>query len=282
MRRIRKEWQIAQQNPIPGITAQPIGESDDDMLNWTGCMIGPEGSPYQGGTFNVNILLPDDYPFSPPRCRFTTKLYHPNISPEAFHAIDCPEGGRIHIDILRDGWQPCLTITRILLSIQSLLTDPNPHESMNGEAGDMLLAHRVDEYNRTVQDWVQLYAQPAPFKTCCVVHSSAAWPAYSTKQIRALNLVLSAAAACTIFGARGSFLYPPVHAGTTLSQRSLDLSLLRLLLRSDNKQRLQLMCCSCPLTTLARRLAAAFSFDDERRRVIRSIMMRYFSKQMRQ
>ncbi len=290
IKRSRSEWKNAQRNPIPGITAQPMGEADDDFLHWTGSVIGPEGSPYEGGIFGIDILLwrpthPDRYyPYDPPFCRFTTKLYHPNISPEAYHPIDCPEGGQIHVDILRGypgQWNPVLNIPAILLSIQSLLTDPNPHECMNGEAGEMLLDHRVDEYNRTVQEWVQLYAKPPPFKTCCVAHSSAAWLAYSAKRIRTLHLVLSAAAACTIFGVRGSFLHPPVHLGSTFSQRSLDLALLQLLLSSDKKQRLQLICCSYPLTTLACRLAA-FSFDHVRRCVIRSIMMRYFSKKMLQ
>ena len=92
-KRSKADWKDVQRNPIPGITVQPIGETGDDLLHWTGSMMGPEGSPYQGGIFNFDILLPRDYPFSPPLCRFTTKLFHPNISPEAYHPVLCPEEG---------------------------------------------------------------------------------------------------------------------------------------------------------------------------------------------
>jgi len=164
LKRIKKEWRRAQQSPIPGITTQPIGESDDDMFHWTGSMIGPEGSPYQGGIFNVDIVLPRDYGFNPPLCRFTTKLFHPNISPEAYHPIDCPGGGEINVNILIDGlgddvWNPALSIPTVLLSIQSLLTDPNPIQAVNRQAGDML-RDNSDKYNRTVQEWVGRYATP--------------------------------------------------------------------------------------------------------------------------
>ncbi len=164
LHRIRREWIHAQRSPIPGITTQPIGESDDDMFHWTGSMIGPEGSPYQGGIFNVDIVLPHNYGLKPPLCRFTTKLFHPNISPEAYHPIDCPGGGEIEVNILIDGpgdglWNPALSIPTVLLSIQSLLTDPNPIQAVNGDAGRML-RDNSDLYNRTVQEWVRDYATP--------------------------------------------------------------------------------------------------------------------------
>ncbi len=128
-------------------------------------MMGPEGSPYQGGIFHVDILLPCDFPFKPPLCRFTTKLFHPNISPDSdlYHPILCPGGGEININILTNdqdlfgsdcGWSPALSIPKVLLSIQALLADPNPlpgFKTLNPEASKMLLVNR-DEYNRTVQD----------------------------------------------------------------------------------------------------------------------------------
>ena len=146
---------------------QPIGESNDDIFHWTGSMMGPEGSPYQGGIFDFDIVLPrapGDYPFHPPLFRFTSKLFHPNISPEAYHPIDCPGGGEINVDILKEEeeggrWNPGLTIPTVVLSIQSLLTDPNPHQALNRDAGATLLRDR-DEYNREVRKWVGLYATP--------------------------------------------------------------------------------------------------------------------------
>jgi ubiquitin-conjugating enzyme E2 D/E len=247
---------------IPGITAQPIGESDDDMLHWTGSMMGPEGSPYQGGIFEIDIVIPCEFPFKPPLFRFTTKLYHPNISPQAYHPILCPWGGEINAD-LENVWRPNLAIEKILLSIQSLLTDPNPDQPSNPPAGNML-RRNSDEYNRMVQEWVMLYATPF-----C--------------ELRPIYLVFHAAAACPIFGprsVRAHYLQPPAQLGLTLSQRLLDCPLLQQSLLCRVKQRLQLMCFSCPLSTLACRLVAASNRSEVvthvHWQVISSIMRRCF------
>ena len=100
-------------NPLETISAGPKG---DDLFTWTATILGPEDSPYQGGIFFLDITFPHDYPFKPPRVVFLTKVYHPNVA----------STGAICLDILKDAWSPALTISRVLLSISSLLTDPNP------------------------------------------------------------------------------------------------------------------------------------------------------------
>ncbi len=85
--------------------------------------MGPEGSPYQGGLFFLDIKFSLDYPFTPPKCTFKTKVYHPNIN----------SSGGICLDILKNQWSPALTITKVLLSISSLLSDPNPDDPLVGE-----------------------------------------------------------------------------------------------------------------------------------------------------
>ena len=77
-------------------------------------------SPYAGGVFFLSITFPTDYPFKPPKVSFTTKIYHPNIN----------ANGSICLDILRDQWSPALTISKVLLSICSMLTDPNPDDPL--------------------------------------------------------------------------------------------------------------------------------------------------------
>jgi len=78
--------------------------------------MGPEGSPYAGGVFFLKIQFPQDYPFKPPKVTFRTRIYHCNINSQ----------GAICLDILKDNWSPALTTSKVLLSICSLLTDPNP------------------------------------------------------------------------------------------------------------------------------------------------------------
>jgi ubiquitin-protein ligase len=74
-----------------------------------------------GGVFNLELFLPDDYPMTPPRIRFLTRIYHPNID----------RLGRICLDVLKNNWSPALQIRTILLSIQALLGAPNPEDPLN-------------------------------------------------------------------------------------------------------------------------------------------------------
>ena len=83
-------------------------------------IMGPPDSPYTGGVFFLNIQFPSDYPFKPPKVNFTTKIYHCNVN----------SNGAICLDILKDQWSPALTISKVLLSISSLLTDPNPNDPL--------------------------------------------------------------------------------------------------------------------------------------------------------
>ncbi len=79
-------------------------------------MDGPKDSPYENGKFKLELFLPDEYPMVSPKVRFLTKIYHPNID----------KVGRICLDVLKDKWTPALQIRTILLSIQALLSSPNP------------------------------------------------------------------------------------------------------------------------------------------------------------
>lgn len=120
-----------QRDPPSSCSAGPIGDdrkslysiplyfsSDPFQLvfHWQAIILGPGDSPYSGGVFILNIAFPNDYPFKPPKVSFMTPIYHPNIN----------EKGGICLDILKDSWSPALTISKVLLSICSLLTDPNP------------------------------------------------------------------------------------------------------------------------------------------------------------
>merc|ERR1712167_562566 len=82
--------------------------------------MGPSDSPYAGGIFFLDIQFPTDYPFKPPKIKFNTKIYHCNVN----------NNGSICLDILSGQWSPALTISKVLLSICSLLTDPNPDDPL--------------------------------------------------------------------------------------------------------------------------------------------------------
>ncbi|ONM39655.1 Ubiquitin-conjugating enzyme E2 8, partial [Zea mays] len=110
-KRIQKELKDLQKDPPTSCSAGPVGE---DMFHWQATIMGPSDSPYSGGVFLVTIHFPPDYPFKPPKVAFRTKVFHPNIN----------SNGSICLDILKDQWSPALTISKVLLSICSLLTGP--------------------------------------------------------------------------------------------------------------------------------------------------------------
>lgn len=145
-RRIMKELsEISLDTTCSFISAGP---KDGDLYQWVATIQGPSGSPYENGTFFLDIALSKEYPFKPPKVSFKTKIYHCNIA----------ANGEICLDILKSQWSPALTIQKILLSICSLLTDPNPK--------DPLVASIAEEYNKdrkkhdkTAKTWTEKYAK---------------------------------------------------------------------------------------------------------------------------
>ena len=143
-KRITKELADLHSDPPANCSAGPEG---DDIFHWTATLMGPEGTPYHGGIFYLNITFPANYPFKPPKIHFVTKIYHPNIN----------SGGGICLDILKDQWSPALTISKVLLSICSLLNDPNPDDPLVPDIADQYTNNRA-AYEITAREWTAAYA----------------------------------------------------------------------------------------------------------------------------
>jgi len=144
LRRITKELKDLEADPPANCSAGPVG---DDLFKWKATIMGPQNSAYDGGVFFLDINFPQDYPFKPPNVRFQTKMYHCNVN----------DKGGICLDILKDNWSPALTISKVLLSICSLLTDPNPDDPLVPEIAKLYKTNRK-EHDKIAAEWTRKYA----------------------------------------------------------------------------------------------------------------------------
>lgn len=127
------------------ISAGP--KNQNNLFDWTGTIIGAIDTPYEGGIFKLDIKFPANYPFCPPIIKFVTKVFHPNIH----------ENGEICLDILKYHWSPALNISQVLLSILSLLSEPNPDDPLNPDAAHLYKADR-NAYNAKVREYINIFA----------------------------------------------------------------------------------------------------------------------------
>ncbi|KAF8128519.1 ubiquitin-conjugating enzyme/RWD-like protein [Mycena galopus ATCC 62051] len=126
MRRLMREITQLKNSPPEGIRVQT---SEDNMLDLTGIIEGPEGTPYAGGYFKVKFTFTEEFPAAPPKCRLATKIFHPNVS----------NAGEICVNTLKKDWKATYGIEHILVTVKCLLIYPNPESALDEEAGKLLL-----------------------------------------------------------------------------------------------------------------------------------------------
>lgn len=145
--RIRKELEeVSKDDGTSGVTATTV---DGDNRHLLGKISGSSGTPYEGGVFLIDINIPTQYPFVPPKMSFITKIWHPNISSQT---------GAICLDILKDQWSPALTIKTALLSLQALLCSPEPDDPQDAEVAKMY-KNNYPTFEQTAKFWTDTYAQ---------------------------------------------------------------------------------------------------------------------------
>ncbi|KAJ3123982.1 Ubiquitin-conjugating enzyme E2 R2 [Nowakowskiella sp. JEL0407] len=142
-------------NPIPGFR---VGLVDDNIFEWEVGIIGPPQTIYEGGYFLSTLKFPDDFPFSPPSFKFNNEFYHPNVYTDGRVCIsilhpagDDPMSG----ETAEERWNPTQSVESILLSVVSLLNDPNCSSPANVDASVMFRKDRA-EYNRIIAKQVEL------------------------------------------------------------------------------------------------------------------------------
>jgi len=145
LRRVNKEIADCKKDKQSNIVIDMVDESPFHLI---GSFPGPPDTPYEGGHFSVDIVIPDSYPFQPVKMKFITKVYHPNISSAS---------GAICLDILKDAWSPVLTLKSTLISLQSLLCSPEPNDPQDAEVAKHYMTSRAS-FNETARYWTETYA----------------------------------------------------------------------------------------------------------------------------
>ncbi|XP_060064193.1 ubiquitin-conjugating enzyme E2 D2B-like [Ylistrum balloti] len=127
-----------------GLSAGPL---EDDMLHCQAVIPGPENSPYFGGLFCLEITFTTDYPFRPPKIKFGTKIFHPNVEKD----------GKICMDFLQSEWKPSFSIAYILMAISSLMHTPNTDNPANPDIANMYINNQED-FVKTAMEWTSAHA----------------------------------------------------------------------------------------------------------------------------
>jgi len=145
LRRVNKEIADCKNDKTSNVRLDLV---DNSPFHLIGSFKGPEGTPYEGGHFDVDIVIPESYPFQPVKMKFITKVYHPNVSSAS---------GAICLDILKDAWSPVLTLKSTLISLQSLLCSPEPNDPQDAEVAKHYMTSKSG-FNDTARYWTQIYA----------------------------------------------------------------------------------------------------------------------------
>merc|ERR1711879_148362 len=144
-KRLAKELKEMEKGPLPWASAGPVG---DNLYKWKAIIEGPEKTPYEKGSFSLELEMPPEYPFKAPKVKFLTKIYHPNVKSD----------GQLCNEVLNDGWSPQLKIPEVLMTIRQVLVEPNPDNPLEPEIAQQFKENRT-AFNKTAKEWTKKYAK---------------------------------------------------------------------------------------------------------------------------
>lgn len=130
--------------------------SESDFHKWSVVLVGPPGTPYAGGVYNLTVTLPPDYPFKAPQVNFATRIYHPNVTNDSL--------GNICLGLLKaENWKPASRLRAVLEAVRALLVEPNPDDPLEARIAEEFRSNRP-EFDKNVKSYVARYAASTPAK----------------------------------------------------------------------------------------------------------------------
>nr|ACO11538.1 Ubiquitin-conjugating enzyme E2 G2 [Caligus rogercresseyi]ACO11646.1 Ubiquitin-conjugating enzyme E2 G2 [Caligus rogercresseyi] len=138
LRRLIAEFKQLWENPPEGILAGPL--SEDNYLEWEACVTGPEDTPFADGVFIARLSFPKDYPLNPPKMKFITPIFHPNIYSDGrvcISILHSPGDDPLGYETSAERWSPVQSVEKVLLSVMSMLAEPNDESPADVNASIM-------------------------------------------------------------------------------------------------------------------------------------------------
>ncbi|XP_071941408.1 ubiquitin-conjugating enzyme E2 G2 isoform X2 [Antedon mediterranea] len=138
LKRLMAEYKQLSVNPPEGIIAGP--KNEDNFFEWEALITGPEDTCFEGGVFQAVINFPHDYPLNPPKMQFTCEMFHPNIYSDGrvcISILHAPGDDPMGYETSAERWSPVQSVEKILLSVVSMLAEPNDESGANVDASKM-------------------------------------------------------------------------------------------------------------------------------------------------
>ncbi|RKP00416.1 hypothetical protein CXG81DRAFT_13274 [Caulochytrium protostelioides] len=147
-RRLAREFRTFEEYPPPCPVVHSVILVEENLFEWSMAVLGPAGSPYEGGIFRVACSFPENYPFNAPTLRFMTRIYHPNVD----------DDGSVCLGILKsEAWKPANRMVDVMNALGDLLLNPVATDALRTDIGDLYQSDRA-AYNSRAAAWARDYA----------------------------------------------------------------------------------------------------------------------------